>query len=102
MTFNLAGCPREATTKVSEGGRAVDNCASRLSERLPSLPGRIDHDGFDGLLVFIAAPDESEAAKHQARKHDALRAALEEGERSGIAEDSSLEGVLADFRARRR
>ena len=51
-------------------------------------------------LILSLEPDE--AAKHQARKHDALRAALEEGEQSGIAEDSSLEGVLADFRARRR
>ena len=44
---------------------------------------------------------EAEAPDDRARKHEALRAALEEGERSGIAEDSSLEGVLADFRARR-
>ncbi len=40
-----------------------------------------------------------EPAEQQAQKHEALRAALEEGERSGIAEDSSLEGVLAELRA---
>jgi hypothetical protein len=43
-----------------------------------------------------------EPAEQQAQKHEALRAALEEGERSGVAEDSSLEGVLAEFRASRR
>jgi hypothetical protein len=43
-----------------------------------------------------------EPVKQQAQKHDALRAALEDGERSGIAEDSSLESVLAEFRANRR
>jgi hypothetical protein len=50
-------------------------------------------------LILSLEPTEPE---HQAPKHEALRAALEEGERSGIAEDSSLEGVLADFRALRR
>jgi Bacterial antitoxin of ParD toxin-antitoxin type II system and RHH len=43
-----------------------------------------------------------EPAEQQAQKHEALRTALEEGERSGVAKDSSLEGVLAEFRARRR
>ena len=51
---------------------------------------------------LIQSLEPGATAKRQAQKHDALRAALEEGERSGIAEDSSLEGVLADFRARRR
>jgi antitoxin ParD1/3/4 len=40
-------------------------------------------------------------SQRQQQKLEALRAALEEGERSGIAEDSSLEGVLVDFRSRR-
>ena len=31
-----------------------------------------------------------------------LRAAIDEGDTSGIAEDSSLEGVLAELRSRRR
>jgi hypothetical protein len=35
------------------------------------------------------------------QKREALRSALEEGERSGIAEDSSLDGVLAEFRSSR-
>jgi antitoxin ParD1/3/4 len=37
-------------------------------------------------------------AQRQQQKVEALRAALEEGERSGITEDSSLEGVLAEAR----
>lgn len=41
------------------------------------------------------------AVKREQEKLDALRAALEEGEASGVAEDSSLEGILAEFRARR-
>jgi len=40
-------------------------------------------------------------ARRQQEKRDALRSALEEGERSGIAEDSSIESVLAEFRAAR-
>lgn len=51
---------------------------------------------------LIQSLEPAATAERQAQKHEALRAALEEGERSGIAEDSSLEGVLADFRARRR
>ena len=50
-------------------------------------------------LILSLEPDAT--AEREARKHEVLRAALEEGERSGIAEDSSLDGVLADFRARR-
>ena len=34
-------------------------------------------------------------------KLDALRAAIDEGDASGIAEDSSLEGILADVGAGR-
>ncbi|MEO8901276.1 MAG: hypothetical protein ABI488_06205 [Polyangiaceae bacterium] len=35
----------------------------------------------------------------RARKVEAIRAALVEGEQSGIAEDSSLEGILIELRA---
>ena len=51
---------------------------------------------------LIQSLETVDPAEQQRRKHDALRAALEEGERSGVAEDSSLEGVLAEFRARPR
>ena len=40
-------------------------------------------------------------SQRQQQKREALRSALEDGERSGIAEDSSLKGVLADFRSKR-
>ena len=39
--------------------------------------------------------------RERAEKRAALRAALEEGEQSGMAADSSLEGVLSEFRAGR-
>ncbi len=57
--------------------------------------------------ALALGPDERarqslEPAEQQAQKHEALRAALEDGERSGVAEDSTLEGVLAEFRANRR
>ena len=35
------------------------------------------------------------------RKVEAIRAALVEGEQSGIAEDSSIEGILSELRASR-
>ena len=35
------------------------------------------------------------------RKVEAIRAALVEGEQSGIAEDSSIEGILSELRAAR-
>lgn len=37
----------------------------------------------------------------RARKVAAIRAALAEGEQSGIAEDSSLEGILSELRSAR-
>jgi hypothetical protein len=61
----------------------------------PDERARIAHE-----LILSLEP--SRSAEERARKHEALRAALEEGERSGVAEDSSLEGVLAEFRTRRR
>lgn len=42
-----------------------------------------------------------EAVELQQERRQALRAALEEGEASGVAEDSTLEGILDEFRARR-
>ena len=51
---------------------------------------------------LIQSLDAADGAEQLARRHEALRAALEEGEQSGLAEDSSLDGVLAEFRARRR
>lgn len=39
-------------------------------------------------------------AEHE-RKIEAIRIALAEGEQSGVAEDSSLDGILTEFRASR-
>jgi antitoxin ParD1/3/4 len=44
---------------------------------------------------------EQEERLHEA-KLAALKNALSEGERSGFAEDSSLEGVITDLRRRRK
>jgi hypothetical protein len=42
-----------------------------------------------------------DAGAARMRQVEAIRAALVEGEQSGIAEDSSLEGILSDFRSSR-
>ena len=41
------------------------------------------------------------SARNGRSKWKRIRAALVEGEQSGIAEDSSLEGILAELRASR-
>jgi len=56
---------------------------------------RIAHELIDSL-EGVDGP-----GAERARKVEAIRAALAEGERSGVTEDSSLEGVLADFRTSR-
>lgn len=59
----------------------------------PAQRARIAHELIESL-------DNDIGAEHE-RKVEAIREALAEGERSGIAEDSSLEGVLAEFRSSR-
>jgi hypothetical protein len=54
---------------------------------------RIAHELIESLDGDVGA--------EQARKVEAIRAALVEGEQSGIAEDSSLEGILTELRASR-
>lgn len=58
----------------------------------PEQRARIAHELIDSLAGAGAEQDD---------KLEAIRAALLEGENSGIADDSSLEGVLRDFRASR-
>ena len=58
----------------------------------PEQRARIAHELIDSLGGAGAEQDD---------KLEAIRAALLEGENSGIADDSSLEGVLRDFRASR-
>jgi hypothetical protein len=58
----------------------------------PEQRARIAHELIDSLDGAGAEQDD---------RLEAIRAALLEGENSGIADDSSLEGVLSDFRASR-
>jgi hypothetical protein len=70
------------------------DAAKVLEEALalaPAQRSRIAHELSESL--------EGDAGAERERKVEGIRAALAEGERSGIAEDSSLEGVLAEFRA---
>jgi hypothetical protein len=70
------------------------DAAKVLAEALtlaPAQRSRIAHELIESL--------EGDAGAERERKVEAIRAALAEGEQSGIAEDSSLEGILAEFRA---
>ena len=49
-------------------------------------------------VVRVGVETVARMEQRREEKRAALRTALEEGERSGIAEDSSIEGVLAEFR----
>ncbi len=72
------------------------DAAKVLEEALtlaPAQRSRIAHELIESL--------EGDAGAERERKVEAIRAALAEGEQSGIAEDSSLEGVLAEFRSSR-
>jgi hypothetical protein len=70
--------------------------AARLLEEALAL-GPDERAKFARRLIQSLEPLEQKVLKHES-----LRAALEEGELSGVAEDSTLEGVLAEFRASRR
>jgi antitoxin ParD1/3/4 len=54
----------------------------------------------DDVVLAAMRSLETEERRYET-KLAALRAAIDEGDQSGIAEDSSLEGVLAEFRAKR-
>jgi hypothetical protein len=72
------------------------DAAKVLEEALtlePAQRARIAHKLIESL--------DGDAGAERERKVDAIRAALAEGEQSGIAEDSSLESVLAEFRSSR-
>jgi hypothetical protein len=51
----------------------------------------MDELAGEGLAAYLASRE----------KLDALCAAIDEGDASGIAEDSSLSGILAEIRAKR-
>ena len=68
-----------------------DETAAQL-RRVAQADGRtVDELAGEGLAAYLASR----------AKLDTLRAAIDEGDASGIAEDSSLDGVLAEIRARR-
>jgi hypothetical protein len=68
-----------------------DETAAQL-RRVAQADGRtVDELAGEGLAAYLASR----------AKLDGLRMAIDEGDASGIAEDSSLEGVLAEIRARR-
>jgi hypothetical protein len=71
--------------------------AARILEEALSLAAeqraRIAHELIESL--------DGELGAERARRVDAIRAALVEGEQSGIAEDSSLEGILTELRTSR-
>ncbi|HEY2404997.1 MAG TPA: hypothetical protein VGI10_03295 [Polyangiaceae bacterium] len=72
------------------------DAAKVLEEALalaPAQRARIAHELIESL--------DGDAGAERERKVEAIRVALAEGERSGIAEDSSLKGVLAEFRSSR-
>ena len=72
------------------------DAAKVLEEALslaPTQRARIAHELIESL------DGDSGAEPH--RKVEAIRVALAEGEQSGIAEDSSLEGILSEHRASR-
>jgi putative addiction module CopG family antidote len=52
-------------------------------------------------FIRAAAVALESAERRQEAKLSRLREAIDEGDASGVAEDSSLEGILRDIRARR-
>lgn len=68
-----------------------DDTAARLREAAEDEGRTVDELAGEGLAAYLASRG----------KLDALRAAIDDGDASGIAEDSSLDGILADIRARR-
>lgn len=59
----------------------------------PEQRAQIAHELIESL--------DGDAGATRLRQVEAIRAALVEGEESGIAEDSSLEGILSEFRSSR-
>jgi Arc/MetJ-type ribon-helix-helix transcriptional regulator len=61
-------------------------------QRVAQAEGRsVDELVGEGLAAYLASRG----------KLDALRVAIDEGDASGVAEDSSLAGILAEARVRR-
>jgi predicted transcriptional regulator len=68
-----------------------DDTAARLRQVAQDEGRTLDDLAGEGLVAYLASR----------AKLEALRSAIDEGDASGVAEDSSLAGILADVRARR-
>ena len=68
-----------------------DETAARLRQAAQDEGRTVDELAGEGLAAYLASRE----------KLDALRAAIDEGDASGVAEDSSLSGILAEIRAKR-
>ena len=68
-----------------------DETAAPLRQVAQADGRSVDELAGEGLAAYLASR----------AKLDVLRAAIDEGDASGIAEDSSLEGVLAEICTRR-
>lgn len=68
-----------------------DETAARLRQAAQAEGRTVDELAGEGLAAYLASRE----------KLNALRAAIDEGDASGVAEDSSLSGILAEIRAKR-
>ena len=68
-----------------------DETADRLRAAAQAEGRTLDDLAGEGLAAYLVSRN----------KLEALQAAIDEGDASGIAEDSSLEGILAEIRERR-
>lgn len=68
-----------------------DETAAQLRQAAQADGRTMDELAGEGLAAYLASRT----------KLEALKAAINEGDASGIAEESSLEGILAEIRARR-
>ncbi len=67
-----------------------DDTAARLRQVAQDEGRTLDDLAGEGLAAYLASR----------AKLEALRTAIDEGDASGVAQDSSLAGILADVRAR--
>ena len=82
--FNVAQTPA-----MADAARILEEALSLAADQR----ARIAHEPIESLDGDVGA--------ERALQVEAIRAALIEGEASGIAEDSSLEGILTELRASR-
>jgi Arc/MetJ-type ribon-helix-helix transcriptional regulator len=87
----LPNCSRIIRKLAMTTVQIPDETAAQLRNAAQADGRTLDELAGEGLAAYLASR----------AKLDALRAAIDEGDASGVAEDSSLEGILADIRARR-